>query len=131
PSMMISPSENQSWDGVPFVGGSNSRIASSVSDKLEAAYIIVDVHELGSADWEQLADYLAMIAMGQIDPNADPAGYDSILGLFTAASPPSGLTDWDWSYLHAIYDMNQHILPDAQRGQIVSRMYRNGGAEAE
>lgn len=67
----------------------------------------------------------------QIKPDADPSGYDSILGLFTASSPPDGLTGWDRSYLRAVYDMDRQILPGAQRSQIVSLMQRDPGAAEE
>lgn len=81
-----------------------SRLTSQIRDDLRKAFIIVDVDEIGDATLPQLADYLALIALAQIDLEGDFAGYDSILTLFDGAGGPTGLTEWDISYLNALYE---------------------------
>lgn len=101
-----------------------SRIRSYIFDELWSSFIIVDAAKLDGVSWRQLADYLAVVALVQVDPNADPTFYDSILNLFDADRPAARLTEWDRSYLRAIYDLNLELRPNHQRGALVSLMTR-------
>lgn len=96
-----------------------SRLTTQIRDDLTKAMVIVDVERLGAVNLAQLADYLALVSLAQIDPEADTAGYDTVLNLFTDRQPAAGLTDWDRAYLSTLYD----VLDDPQR-QI------NAGAQA-
>jgi hypothetical protein len=113
-------------EGVPWIPGSNSRITNAVRNELWNSYLIVDVAKTQAAgvSWKQLADYLAMVALAQIDPDRAPSGYDSILNLFSAGNQADGLTEMDLSYLRALYDLDTMRVPDAQRGSLASRMAR-------
>ena len=52
-----------------------------------------------------------MVALAQVDAEADTAAYPTILNLFAdPASAPAGLTDWDRSYLTALYDAELNQL---------------------
>jgi hypothetical protein len=109
----------------PSARGSNSRITNSVRDELWATYIIVDASRLDGAQWRQLADYLAMVALAQVNPGSSAAGYESILNLFTATPRAQGMTDWDRTYLRALYDMDTMRDPRLQRGMLVNLMVRD------
>lgn len=82
-----------------------SRLTSQIRDDLRKAFIIVDVDDIGDVTLPQLADYLAFVAMAQVDMAGDFTGYDSILTLFDGAGAPEGLTDWDLSYLTSLYQI--------------------------
>jgi hypothetical protein len=110
--------------GLPQVRGSNSRIKNSVSDELWGSIVIVDTSKLGSVRWEQLTDYLAMVSLAQVKPDGAPAGYDSILNLFSDGNRPAGMTDMDRTYLRALYEMDTMMLPRIQRGVFASTMLR-------
>ena len=85
-----------------------SRLRTQIRDDLVRSVIIVDVDRLGGASLVQLADYLALVALAQIDAEADTAPYPTILNLFAdPASAPAGLTEWDRSYLTALYEHDQ------------------------
>lgn len=101
-----------------------SRIYSGIRDVLQRVIIIADVSKLSEMTWQQLGDYLAVISLAQVDPNADPAAFDSILNVFNTPQYYSGLTDWDRSYLHALYTFDQERLPRLQRGGLASQMTR-------
>ena len=96
--------------------------------------IIVDVNRIGDATFVQLTDYVAMLAMAQIDADADPAPYDTILNLFGGGTPQAGLTGWDRSYLAALYAADPtRVDPRAQAdmiGRVMTRRQRAAG-EAE
>lgn len=103
-----------------------SRLKASTNDALWGSLIIVDATKLGAVKWPQLADYLAMVSLAQVDPEGAP-GQDSILGLFNSSTPPAGLTELDRTYLRALYDMNTMTMPSTQRGILSNQMVRERG----
>jgi hypothetical protein len=84
--------------------------------------IIVDASQLKGKTWQQLGDYLAILSLAQIDPNTNPAAFDSILNLFTNAAAYSGLTDWDRSYVQALYDIDLERVATLQTNDIINRI---------
>jgi hypothetical protein len=101
-----------------------SRLHSGIVDALQYVIIVVDGAKLRGTTWEQIADYLAVVSLAQIDPSTDPAAFDTILNLFSNPAAYSGLTDWDRSYVRALYKMDQEREPGLQHNQIVSRIAR-------
>jgi hypothetical protein len=100
-----------------------SRVHSGIRDDMYWAIIVVDSTKLtGGTTWEQLGDYLAVVSLAQIDPKADPADFDSILNLFSNPGAYSGLTDWDRSYLRALYAFNQERMPQVQVNEVINEM---------
>ena len=97
-----------------------SRIHSGIIDKLFDVIIIVDATKLTGTTWQQLGDYLAVVSLAQINPKTNPAEFDSILNLFSNPAAYSGLTDWDRSYLKAIYTFDQERITFLQRNEIVN-----------
>jgi hypothetical protein len=106
------------------VGGGPSRLQSGVRDEMVYIVIVVDATKLLGKTWQQLGDYLAIVSLAQIDPNADLSAIDSILNLFENPQAYSGLTDWDRSYMRALYAFNQERIPEIQSGDLVSQMAR-------
>ena len=102
----------------------SSRIHSGLRDDLAYVIIIVDGPKLQGrgTTWEQLGDYLAFVSLAQIDLSAQPSGFDSILNLFSNPKAYSGLTDWDRSYVHALYRFDQERDPRMQRNGLVDAM---------
>jgi hypothetical protein len=103
---------------VPVAGP--SRIHNGTRDDLLYVIIIVDATKLKGTTWQQIGDYLAVLSLAQIDPNANPAAFDSILNLFTNPAAYSGLTDWDRSYVRALYEFDQERIASMQTNEIVS-----------
>lgn len=79
------------------------RNCDEVTDRLMRMITIVDIDGLESVNLAQLADYLTLISLAQIEPESDYSGYDTVLNLFEPGVPVSGLTDWDMVYLRALY----------------------------
>jgi hypothetical protein len=97
-----------------------SRIHDGTRDELRYVIIIVDATQLKGTTWQQLGDYLAVVSLAQIDPNTKPSEFDSILNLFSNPAAYSGLTDWDRSYMRALYAFDQERVTSLQTNQIVS-----------
>lgn len=101
-----------------------SRLHSGVVDELKYVIIIVDATKLAGTSWRQLADYLALVSLAQINPEADPQSFDTILNLFSNPAAYSGLTEWDESYLQSLYAFDQRRNIRLQRNEIVSRIVK-------
>jgi hypothetical protein len=101
-----------------------SRLHGGIRDDLKRVVIVVDATKLTGTTWQQLADYLAVVSLAQIDPDTNPEAFDSILNLFNNPLAYSGLTDWDRAYLKALYSFDQERMPTMQMGDLVSRMVR-------
>lgn len=99
-----------------------SRIHSGTRDDLQRVIVIVDGSKLHGTTWQQIADYLAVVSLAQIDPETDPAAFDSILNLFTNPAAYSGLTDWDRSYIRALYAYDPERTPFIQKMDLVNQM---------
>jgi hypothetical protein len=102
-----------------------SRIHSGIRDDMSYVIIVVDAAKLLGTTWQQLGDYLAMVSLAQIDPRADLSAFDSILNVFSNPLAYSGLTDWDRSYIRALYSFNQEQQPHLQANELVSLMTRD------
>ncbi len=109
----------------PNIMATNSHLSSGMRDTLLGTIIIVDVSKLGEATWDQLADYLTIVSLVQVDPKASMAGFDSILNLFSGNAAAPALTAWDKAYISALYSMNLYMLPHVQKGQLANQLMRN------
>ncbi len=109
----------------PWIPSWGSRLTSPVTSRLLRAYVIIDIDQAEGLSFRQLADYVAMVAFAQIDPDAPISGFPTILNVFENPNIAFGLTDWDQDYLDALYgaEMNQRN-PNAQAGAVASLMFR-------
>ena len=81
-----------------------SRLQTQIVDYIFRTVVILDVNQVGRVSGQQLADYVAMVTLAQIDPDADTSRYASILNVFDDPETATGLTDWDQAYLQGLYD---------------------------
>ena len=103
-----------------------SRLHSGVRDELQHVIIIVDGPKLQGrgTTWQQIGDYLAVVSLAQVDLDANPAAYDTILNQVRNPAADSGLTDWDVSYVRSLYSYDQERRPSLQRSEIVEKMVK-------
>jgi len=102
-----------------------SRIESSAAENIRAVVVLVDTRAAGSVTLSQIADYIAMVSLAQLDLTANLGGVNSILRLFAEprpATPPTALTDWDLAFLNGLYRTS--YTPINQRRDIAARMAR-------
>jgi len=101
-----------------------SRLRTDIRDDMFKAIIVVDVTKTSSLSLTQLADYCALVALAQVDPEADLSAFDTVLNVFSKPDTP-GLTSWDLDYLTALYSIEQNRLGSGARGaEIVDLMMR-------
>ena len=96
----------------------------AITDVLNKVIVIVDAEQAGAVGGDQLAEYLAMISLAQVDPEGETAGYDTILNLFAATAAPSGLTAWDRSYLQGLYQSRPDRIDPSRQARAVTRILR-------
>ena len=105
---------------------SASRLTTQIVDNLTRAIVIVDVDQASGVSVLQLADYIALVSLAQIDPNADTSSYASILNVFDAPEISDSLTDWDKAYLGGLYGAERnHANWRAGRNEIVNSIRRS------
>lgn len=107
-----------------------SRLTSQIRDDLNRTIVIVDIDQVANVSFEQLADYLALVTLAQIDPEGDPAGFTTVLNVFDDPAVTPGLSDWDWSYLRALYSSRpMRHNAGSQASDLASFMARERRAE--
>jgi hypothetical protein len=119
-----------SWTGQPVVRMrgepppkieifARSQMRGRIRDDLKRVIVIVDFNKANGMTFDQLGDYIAMVAFAQIDPEADTSEYRTVLNLFdqpeAVRAGAGGLTDWDRAYLSTLYEYrNERVLPFRQ-----------------
>jgi hypothetical protein len=107
------PSNTQA-ESSPFVGNTAFDFFSIV--------VIIDTNRTEHTRLDQLADYLVVAGLTNLDLDADLGSAPSILRLFALSgeNQPSGLSSWDAAFLKALYQSNQ--TSRAQRSEIAERV---------
>jgi hypothetical protein len=103
----------------------SGRIEAGCWEHINAVVVLVDARATGKVTLAQLADYLSVVSLSQIDLSADLGGVDSILKLFVQpqpAVPPTGITEWDYAFLRGLYRAS--YSPVNQQRDIAARMVR-------
>lgn len=102
-----------------------SRVTSQINDDLFRTIVILDIDKISGISAQQLADYLALITLAQIDPKADTGGYASILNVFDDPAGTTSLTNWDMAYLSGLYDAERtRANLRSGRGEIAASIQR-------
>lgn len=104
---------------------SGGRIGTQIVDDLFRVIVIVDINKVEGFSAQQLADYIAMVSLAQINPEADTSRYASILNLFEEPDYATTLTDWDQAYLSGLYSAQRtQKLAGANRSEIIGTIQR-------
>jgi hypothetical protein len=102
-----------------------SRIRGGVMEMMDYVIIVIDANQTSHTTVGALADYVAMVTLAQINPQAETIAAPTILNLFNDAvsAKPTALTSWDLAYLRGLYASSDTPRNTRQQeGQIVRRM---------
>ena len=110
-------------EDAPLVTGAVSRLRSELRHDIARVIVIVDISKLDGLHFGQVADYVSMVSLSQVDAGGIFEGYDSILSLLADNRQVQSLTEWDEAYLKALYsaELNQ-VSKSHQRGEIARLM---------
>ncbi|MGZ9113614.1 MAG: hypothetical protein ACXW3K_03245, partial [Brevundimonas sp.] len=117
--------------GAPIIrsAGGASRLNNQIVDQLYKSIVIVDIDAVSGLNAAQLGDYLAMVSLAQVDPEADTGAFDTVLNLFENPAGVPGLTEWDQTYLSALYgSQSRRRSAGAQADAVAAIMSRSARA---
>jgi hypothetical protein len=125
----VTPSMTQGgFDGAQTVRSNGTMLRQATRQDLSRVVIIIDGRNAGAVQLAALADYVAMVALAQINPDADTSSFPTVLNLFSAraGSAPAGLTAWDLAYLDALYKSDRDASSvTQQQADMTRRMMRD------
>lgn len=110
-----------------------SRLRSNVREDLRRIIVILDTSRIGTVGFTGLSEYVAMVALAQVDPDVDATAYPTILNLFAggAPDPNARMTQWDLDYLRALYaTRGDSGRRSGEADALVAEILRQGRAEA-
>ncbi|MEM5516545.1 hypothetical protein WNY37_06265 [Henriciella sp. AS95] len=118
------------FSNAPTVRSNGSRLEASVRQDLARVIIIVDASKTQGVSLSTLADYISMVALAQIDPNANTRGLETVMNLFEtgeeADTNVKGMTQWDVAYLDSLYKAKRNAVNiDRQRNEIAMRIQKS------
>jgi hypothetical protein len=85
-----------------------SRLTYSAVRSLSSVIVVVDANRVHALNFGQLADYVGMVGLAEVNQDAEVGPVPTILRLFrTAPDPPQGLSPWDEAFLASLYGVDQ------------------------
>lgn len=120
----VTPSMAQGgFDGAQTVRSNGSMLRQATRQDFSRVVIIIDGRNAGSVQLAALADYVALVALAQINPEADTSAFPTVLNLFSASggAVPAGLTAWDLAYLDALYKTDRDASSVTQQQADIAR----------
>jgi hypothetical protein len=83
----------------------NSRLSLAATKSINTAIIIVDLPRTTGVNVGQLADYIAMVGLAEINLDRIPVSAPSVLRLFSdpGEAPVDGMSPWDQALLKSLY----------------------------
>jgi hypothetical protein len=103
---------SDTWHALTAAAGpkaENSRLFLHTVYAFFRVFVIADQTRLHGLTVGQFADYVSMVGLAQIKPDAHLGDTPTILKLFDGAPQrtPAGMTDWDRSFLKSLYATDQ------------------------
>ncbi len=124
-SGLVTTDTGRDMEGMDAVRGNASRTQSATARRNQLSYtlVVVDAGRVANVTPVAWMDYVSLVALAQIDPNAQTAGYDTVLNLFSSAQPAStGFSAWDDAYLKAVYRSRRDSGGNRQISDVARRM---------
>ena len=85
-----------------------TRLRYSAVRSLSSVIVVVDAKRLQGLSFGQLADYIGMVGLAEVNQDAEVGSVPTILGLFrTSPDPPQELSAWDQAFLASLYGVDQ------------------------
>lgn len=120
-------------DGAVVQVRSMGRLRKNVREDMANVLIILDTRRIGVVSFASLADYISMVALAQVDAEADMHEFPSILNLFAnkADERTSRMTQWDLDYLTSLYAVDGDAFSARQEARRLERQMLDRQAATE
>jgi hypothetical protein len=109
---------------------SSSMIRTQAVRALRTATVVIDVTLSDGVPLDAVAAYAAMVAFAEVKPSQTPPP-NSILSLFGEAEKPAFATDWDISFLKALYSIPAARAGWKQRRMLVGKILKDSEAAGQ
>jgi len=125
---MVTPPDADAITGAQAVRSYGTRLRAAERQDFNRVIVIVDGQRAAGYTLESLADYIAMVTLAQIDPNARTDAYPTILNLFAEQpeTAPDAMTQWDLAYLVGLYRTTRNAASVTQQVRDISRRMVGG-----
>lgn len=107
---------------IPAYRSTDSHIIQAVASQLNYSLVVIDARKTDGIEIGALADYVSLVALADIRPDATQPGQASILNLFVEPGGPKRLTANDWAYLRALYKLKIYRVTPDQLGALAAGM---------
>lgn len=85
-----------------------SKLTHSAVRSLSSVIVVVDAGRVQALSFGQLADYVGMVGLAEVNQDAEVGPVPTILRLFrTTPDPPQRLSAWDEAFLTSLYAVDQ------------------------
>jgi hypothetical protein len=113
--------------------GITSRIQRPTHQEFNRVVIVVDATAASGYRFDALADYVAMVTLAQLNPDAETSETDTILNLFKRNQDDRAetMTTWDVAYLEGLYEARANAWTARQQEADISRRMRTTELDAE
>lgn len=108
-------------DGPPEFASAGTRLRQATRSIVQGSLVVVDASQTDGFEIGAIADYVALVSLTDIKPDADLSSHDSILNLFMPTARrgmTGGLTALDIAYLRGVYGARDNSAGMSQTGQI-------------
>lgn len=110
-----------------------SRLRRATRQDFLRVLIIVDARQAAGLQFQALSDYVAMVALAQLDPAGEATGVPSVLNVFAdrdAGRPvPASMTPWDEEYLQGLYNARRTAPTELWQRRDIARNMEQGLSE--
>jgi len=111
------------------------RIRGTSREDFSRVLVVLDSKRLSGVKFQAVSDYVAMVALAQLDPEADTSGLPTILNVFADRDagrvPAAGMTEWDVAYLQGLYGSKRDARNAREQQRAILRKMKespsNGG----
>ena len=101
-----------------------SRLGDGMSSEFNHVVIVVEPAKLLEYELGTISDYIALLALAQLQPPEKCQALPTMLNLLVAGctAPPKALTSVDQAYLRALYKVTASTSFHGQRGEMIYQM---------
>jgi hypothetical protein len=119
---------SDTWPALSVAAGpmlESNRLQSHIAYGFFRVFVIADQTRLKGLTIGQFADYVSMVSLAQIKPDARLGDTPTILKLFDGVPPPTpaSVTNWDRAFLKSLYGTDQQAK--TQRSLMTDDMVRD------
>lgn len=134
-SAQSNPANDQPWSGCTLRVPYPTRLSHPMREDFVRVFVVADLRLADGVKLASLADYVAMVSLAQIAPDADGAGVPTVLSLFSdrdaGRSTPGVLTRWDKAFLKGLYAAREDLADESAQRREIARALKEATVEAE